>query len=113
MKKYRKGERIKSLEEMLAQEFVMCHDKVYHRAWVRQWQINLAEQWIKMGVLYTVVPNTPTVREDFLKKYPDAPLNTDGTPKFCPCSLDKSYKNGCDEGWGDCAKCWSQPVKKS
>ena len=113
MKKYRKGEPIKSLEEMLEQEFVMFNDKVYHKAWMKQWHIGLAEEWIKMGMLYKVAPIGRTVMDDFFEKYPNALLCKNGLPSLCPYNLDKTYKSDCDERWGNCAKCWSQPAKKA
>jgi hypothetical protein len=49
--KYRPGEKIKSLDELAAQEFVFGYHKLYHRGWVRAWQISFALSWIQRGAL--------------------------------------------------------------
>lgn len=50
-----------------------------------------------------------TILDEFKEKYPDAPLNDDGTPKrICPAIL--GYKNL--DYCSSCIKCWSQPAKE-
>lgn len=40
-RKYRKGDPIRSVDELLKQEFVYFDDKIYHCGWVRSWQLNM------------------------------------------------------------------------
>lgn len=52
-----------------------------------------------------------TILQDFLEKYPNAPLEIDGTPTFCPKELGylpQGYYNHCKY---DCVSCWNQPKK--
>lgn len=41
-RKYEKGERITTLDELYKAEFVWWNDKVYHKGWVRCWQFQMA-----------------------------------------------------------------------
>jgi hypothetical protein len=54
-RKYRKGEKITSLDEMTKQEFIYFFDKITHRGWFMSWQTRLAHQYIKRGWLYYAV----------------------------------------------------------
>ena len=51
-----------------------------------------------------------TMLQDFLEKYPDAPLKDDGTPYFCPHNIgyckDASFCKG-----HDCKYCWNRFVE--
>lgn len=51
-RKYRKGEKITSLDELVKQEFVYFFDRINHIGWVKSWQINLALRYIERGCLY-------------------------------------------------------------
>lgn len=52
-----------------------------------------------------------TYLSEFLKNYPNAPLGDDGTPDVCPDKLGLTdIKKPC---FGDCVKCWNQPVEES
>lgn len=48
-RKYKQGERITGLDELVQQEFVMVNGKVYHRGWVCSWPINLARNYLQRG----------------------------------------------------------------
>lgn len=114
MRKYRKGEPIKSLDEFLKQEFVMFHNKVYHSGWFRSWQINCVDAWIRQGWLFNADKITvKTVREDFFEKYPTAPKDEKGNPTCCPSVFGYSDQGCLVSGIADCTKCWSQKSKKS
>ena len=41
-KKYTKGRRITSLDDLYQQDFIMWHGKVYHKGWTHAWQIQMA-----------------------------------------------------------------------
>lgn len=48
---YKPGAVIKSLDELVQQEFVFAHGKRYHHGWVLGWQLNMAMLWIQRGWL--------------------------------------------------------------
>lgn len=51
-----------------------------------------------------------TYLSEFLKNYPNAPLEDDGTPNFCPYRLGLMSKDNCRKDH-NCVKCWNQPVE--
>ena len=50
-----------------------------------------------------------TILEDFLEKYPNAKLDKNGFPKFCPFTLG-FCDNGC-EVCVDVKDCWNRPLE--
>lgn len=49
-----------------------------------------------------------TYLSEFLKNYPNAPLDDEGTPKgVCPHTLGLMDIDNCDD---NCIKCWNQPI---
>lgn len=52
-RKYKKGRRITSLNELAEQEFVYFYDKITHNGWFMSWQFRMAKTFIDRGVLYT------------------------------------------------------------
>lgn len=68
--------------------------------------VNVVEQWSKEHPQKTML-------QDFLEKFPKAPLDNDGIPRNCPQSL--GY---CDDAYCGihptgkiCIKCWNRPVE--
>ena len=57
MRKYCKGEKIKSLEELMRQELIFCHHKVLAKGWFQSWQLRFAQAMIDRGVLCKVEKN--------------------------------------------------------
>lgn len=51
-----------------------------------------------------------TYLSEFLKKYPNALLNDDGTPTFCPYRLGLMSIDDCRND-GNCVMCWNQPIE--
>lgn len=51
-RKYRKGAKITSLDELAKQDFVYFYDKITHAGWFMSWQFRLADQYIQRGCLY-------------------------------------------------------------
>lgn len=50
-----------------------------------------------------------TFLTEFLKNYPNAPLDDDGTPKgVCPRALGLMDIDDCDDNY---IKCWNQPIE--
>lgn len=54
-RKYKKGEIIKSLNEMMAQEFIYCGDKILHKGWFGSWQIRMAQTFIDRGFIFKAI----------------------------------------------------------
>lgn len=54
-RKYHKGGKITSLDELAKQEFVYLFDKITHHGWFNSWQVRLATMYIERGVLYYAV----------------------------------------------------------
>lgn len=51
-----------------------------------------------------------TYLSEFLKNYPNAPLEDDGAPEICLSSLGLTNYNGCRNGI-TCLECWNQPIE--
>jgi hypothetical protein len=52
-----------------------------------------------------------TYLSEFLKNYPNAELDENGTPKICLRRLGLTDIKNCREG--DCVDCWNQPIEES
>ena len=53
-----------------------------------------------------------TYRDDFLEKFPDAPVDSSGFPNVCLMDIYKGADYKCkDEDYG-CNECWNQEYKK-
>ena len=50
-----------------------------------------------------------TYLSEFLKNYPNAPLDDDGTPNFCPYRLGLMNEDDCRKD-RNCVECWNQPI---
>ena len=55
-RKYCKGEKITSLDELAKQEFVYFFDKITHNGWFMSWQFRMAKGFIDRGILYYANP---------------------------------------------------------
>lgn len=53
-----------------------------------------------------------TYLSEFLKNYPNAPLENDGAPEICLSSLGLTNYNGCKNGI-TCLECWNEPIEDS
>lgn len=56
-RKFKRGEVIKSLDELLEQTWVMCSTKTMHIKAVKCWQLSFIERLIAEGVLFKVEEN--------------------------------------------------------
>lgn len=55
-RKYRKGERVTSLDELVKQDFIYWRDKVVHQGWFMSWQLRMAHQCVgEKGVIYYAI----------------------------------------------------------
>lgn len=51
-RKFKKGDKITSFDELAKQEFVYFFDKITHKGWFMSWQFSLAKRYIDRGFLY-------------------------------------------------------------
>ena len=52
-----------------------------------------------------------TYLSDLLEKYPDVPLNDEGTPRaFCPSNLYGDTAPDCNGEYTGCVACWNRPL---
>lgn len=49
----------------------------------------------------------PSYLDDFLSRYPNAPMSVEGLPLTCPDALYKNAPNQCQT---NCRKCWTQKM---
>ena len=54
-RKYHKGGKITSLDELAKQEFVYFFDKITHHGWFMSWQFRLTRSYIERGYLYYAI----------------------------------------------------------
>lgn len=83
-----------SLEEIEIQGFKLIKD---------------VEQWSKEHPRKTML-------QDFLDKFPNAPLESDGTPSLCPYKCGYTRENCCKKfnphpAYKTCLECWNRPVE--
>lgn len=64
--------------------------------------VNTVEKWAKEHPVKTRL-------SDFLEKYPNAPLNTDGIPELCAEKF--GYKGICNDHEVFCYKCWHLAIE--
>ena len=50
-RKFKKGDVVSSLDELVDSEFVYWRDKVTHRGWFLSWQLKMTQDAIKSGVI--------------------------------------------------------------
>ncbi len=55
MRKYKKGKPIKSMNELMNQEFVYFNHKITHEGWFKSWSLRFAQDMIDRGALYKAV----------------------------------------------------------
>lgn len=55
MRKYQKGEKITSLDELAKQEFAYIGEKIYHWGWFMSMQARLLDMYIKKDWVYKAV----------------------------------------------------------
>lgn len=58
-----------------------------------------------------------TMLQDFLEKFPKAPIQHDGTPGLCPYKCGYTKEDCCGKfilnpKYKTCAECWSRPVEE-
>lgn len=85
-----------------ASEFVSCTTFEMHYP---QQAISIVQRWSNAHPQRTYL-------SEFLKNYPNAPLEDDGAPEICLSSLGLTNYNGCRNGI-TCLECWNEPIEDS
>lgn len=69
------------------------------------------EQVIEVVQRWSNANPQKTYLSEFLKNYPNTPLDDDGTPdSICPYDLGLMSIDDCNKDY-NCVKCWNQPIK--
>jgi hypothetical protein len=54
-RKYKKGEVINSIDELINQDFIYFESTVYHKGWFMSWQFRIILNWLKAKRIYKAV----------------------------------------------------------
>lgn len=79
-----------------------------HRTYCREMIYDHPEDAIRIVQKWSDEHPEKTIKDDFLKKYPNARLDAQGTPICCARSLGY-YVSEC---YNDCEKCWNRPLSE-
>jgi len=60
--KYRKGEKITSLDELVKQDFVYWNDKITHKGWFMSWQLHMTCNAINHGVIFYAIKKEDEIK---------------------------------------------------
>lgn len=72
-------------------------------------EMNYSKKAVKTVQEWSDAHPQRTYLSEFLKNYPNAPLDDDGAPKgVCPHTLGLTDIDDCDD---NCVKCWNQPIE--
>ena len=71
--------------------------------------VSLVEEWSSEHPQKTML-------QDFLEKFPNAPLQSDGTPSLCPYKCGYTQEDYCKKfnpnpAYKTCLECWSRPLE--
>lgn len=55
-RKYRKGGRISTLEELMRQDVVIVNRKTTVKAWFEQWKLFMAVELLERGMIFQAIP---------------------------------------------------------
>ena len=61
--KYVKGERIKSLDELMQQDLIYFHERVCNIGWFQNWQLRFTRACMDRGCVYKAVIREPEKQE--------------------------------------------------
>ena len=71
--------------------------------------VNIVEKWSKEHPRRTFL-------QDFLEKYPKAPLESDKIPKVCPYQCGYTSETRCEKysfmKYDNCVECWNRPMEE-
>lgn len=54
-RKYKRGDKIKSFDELVKQDFIYFIDKITHKGWFLNWQVRFTQMYIERGMLYYAI----------------------------------------------------------
>lgn len=63
-RKFKKGDKITSLDELASQKWIYVFDKITHNGWFMSWQFRMAQSFLQRGNLYYALPNEDMRKED-------------------------------------------------
>ena len=63
-RKFKKGDKITSLDELASQKCIYVFDKITHNGWFMSWQFRMAQSFLQRGNLYYALPNDDMGKED-------------------------------------------------
>ena len=71
--------------------------------------VDIVDQWSKKHPQKTML-------QDFLEKFPNAPLQSDGTPSLCPYKCGYTQEDYCKKfnphpAYKTCLECWNRPLE--
>lgn len=57
-RKYKRGDHILSLDELMMQDFIYFYDKIQHKGWFMSWQLSFVAKYIgPTGFIYYAIKN--------------------------------------------------------
>ena len=65
MNRYRKGGNIRSVDEVLRQEFIYHINRLYHNGWFASWQTRFLKQEAERGRIFYAIREDVDVAEEF------------------------------------------------
>lgn len=90
-RKFKKGPAVKSLDELMKYENFILHGKTYCSGWVRSWQLNMANNYIRRGELF--IAERLTNEEYYDGKSDEQLKDMIGEEVLCDyCPLDESKR---------------------
>ena len=63
-RKFKKGDKITSLDELASRKWIYVFDKITHNGWFMSWQFRMAQSFLQRGNLYYALPNDDMRKED-------------------------------------------------
>lgn len=87
-------------------KFKMVKGNMYCDTYIKRYPeraIEIVEEWLEEHPKETYLTQ-------FLKYYPNALMNDDGTPEVCVNDLGIKRNEGCTEP--NCIKCWNTPIEE-
>ncbi len=53
--KFKKGKIIRSLDELMEQQYIFYKGKLYSREWFKFWELQIANQWVRKCRIYSAI----------------------------------------------------------
>lgn len=82
-----------------------------HNMWCSEFCEKIPKKAIEVIQLWSDSHPQKTMLDDFKEKYPNALLNENGIPRFCPY-LVGYVDESCCTIYSGCVKCWNRPYEE-